>query len=151
MLFLLTSCDAGEKTVYLQSETAHQLKEGMSVYASGIEIGYLDKINLQPDLTVVSELKIIPDVNISRDAQMASQTISLLGETALELSNGNADDYLREGDTLLLVHPRRMFADSTIRNLFQYIREGLRPESPEPLLQKLDSVEQKLDSLLQRQ
>lgn len=80
---------------------AEGLREGSSVRVSGVEVGKVSAMSLDPKtLKANIEMKISGDVKLSYDTQAVISQEGLLGGKFVRLSPGSDDEVLATGDVL---------------------------------------------------
>jgi phospholipid/cholesterol/gamma-HCH transport system substrate-binding protein len=87
-------------TARFQSITG--LKAGSSVEISGVAIGKVDRIELDPErLVALVRLKIRKDVQLAEDTIASVKTAGLIGDKFIKITPGGSDILLEPGDTIV--------------------------------------------------
>lgn len=113
---LLTACSLFDQSdhLYLRSPHAGQLKEGMEISISGIEVGTLKDIQLQKDLSVLSTLLFKEKLSLPVDSKFSVINTSVFGSQALAIRPGVAQELLVIGDTVNFTFHNSISFDSTL-------------------------------------
>ncbi len=130
------------------------LQRGAPVLMLGVEVGQVSEIKLQKDKVIVS-MVLQPDVKIPVDSYATIGIGSLLGERYVEINPGRSDIYLKDGDILIGVTPKKMedimdelkqgFGE--IKRTFDYINQILGDkERREKIAQALQELEEAVSS-----
>ncbi len=78
------------------------LKAGSSVEISGVEIGKVDRIELDPErLVALVRLKIRKDVQLAEDTIASVKTAGLIGDKFIKITPGGSDIMLEPGETIV--------------------------------------------------
>ena len=151
LLLFLPACSFFEDNtyLYLKSDHARDLREGMAVSVSGIEVGRVKSIELQQDLTVLSILQLNEVHSLPVDAQFSVIHTGILGATEINILPGVAPTYLQTGDTVVLSPRKAFFPDSTwtkgILDITKnWLNDGTQKDS---ILQELRKLNQRLEEL----
>ena len=70
---------------------------GDKIMISGINIGYVDEINLKDNYPLI-KMKISKNLNISDDSSVSIQTDGLFGSKFLMIEMGGTDNFMKNGD-----------------------------------------------------
>ena len=70
---------------------------GDKIMISGINIGYVDEINLKNNYPLI-KMKISKNLNISDDSSVSIQTDGLFGSKFLMIEMGGTDNFMKNGD-----------------------------------------------------
>lgn len=87
--------------VYAKFQSVSGLTKGAKVEISGVQIGSVDEISLEPKRSVaVIRMKIKKGLALSEDAIASIKTSGLIGDKYIRISPGGSDNILKPGDTL---------------------------------------------------
>lgn len=82
------------------------LKEGNEVQVSGVVVGRVDSIELNPDdFSVIVHMNILKNVKLTDDSIASIKTSGLIGDKFVKISPGGSDIVLNAGDTLIDTTP----------------------------------------------
>ena len=73
------------------------VKIGTNILVSGVEIGSVEKINLESNFPTLT-MKIRNDIKISDDSSISIQTDGLFGNKFLSVEVGGSEKYMKDGD-----------------------------------------------------
>ena len=73
------------------------VKIGTNILVSGVEIGSVEKINLESNFPTLT-MKIRNDIKISDDSSISIQTDGLFGNKFLSVEVGGSENYMKDGD-----------------------------------------------------
>jgi phospholipid/cholesterol/gamma-HCH transport system substrate-binding protein len=100
------------------------------VMINGFQIGRVDKLQLQPDGSIVATLKIKGKYEIPKNSIAKLESLDLLGSKAIVMALGTGNDFAQDGDTLNA-----------------NVAKGLM-ETVEPVQKKAEVIIAKMDSIL---
>jgi phospholipid/cholesterol/gamma-HCH transport system substrate-binding protein len=86
--------------VYAVFDSASGLREGATVEMAGVEIGKIEKVQLEDFLSLI-EMRIDPDVKIPEDTIASIRTSGLIGEKFVKLIPGGSDDWIEDGGKII--------------------------------------------------
>ncbi|MDR1009245.1 MAG: MlaD family protein [Rickettsiales bacterium] len=73
------------------------LKVRAAVRMSGVDVGYVDGLRLNPDFSVDVDMKLDSGVKVPEDSVAAIYTDGLLGAKYVEIIPGGAEEFLEDG------------------------------------------------------
>ena len=76
------------------------LEQGAPAYVSGLEVGAVRSLRLEPEGVVVTVV-LDPSVRIPRDSRILIGTGGLLGEPLLRIDRGKSEDFIAPGERLI--------------------------------------------------
>ena len=121
---------SNETVLYARYTRVDGLAVSKPVLINGFQIGRVDKLQLQPDGTILATLKIKGSYDIPNNSVARLEGTDLLGSKAIVMSLGDAKQFAQEGDTL---------NSNVERNLM---------EAVEPVQKKAELIIAKMDSIL---
>ncbi|NJC28511.1 MlaD family protein [Neolewinella antarctica] len=128
----LASCN-NSSTLYFKTVTAVGISTKMDVSTSGIKIGSVENIDLQPDRSVLITLRVDPEIRIPNDAVVSMKKIDLFGKHELSIDGGVENNYFVSGDTIQYAGVVRTTSDSVsiklIKELFRALGDGPKADS----------------------
>jgi phospholipid/cholesterol/gamma-HCH transport system substrate-binding protein len=78
------------------------LKIGNEVQISGVVVGRVEKIQLNPEeYTVIVTMSIMKNIKLTDDTIASIKTNGLIGDKYVSLSPGGSDEILNPGDTII--------------------------------------------------
>ena len=93
---------ADEYRIHARFQSVSGLKAGAAVEMSGVQIGKVDGISLDPERLMASvELKIDKGVQLTDDAIASVKTSGLIGDKFINISPGGSEEVLQEGDLII--------------------------------------------------
>jgi phospholipid/cholesterol/gamma-HCH transport system substrate-binding protein len=91
-----------EYRIHARFQSVSGLKAGASVEMSGVQIGQVERISLDPERLMASvELKIDKGVELTDDVIASVKTSGLIGDKFISISPGGSEVVLQEGDMIL--------------------------------------------------
>ncbi len=82
-------------------QNATGVKAGSQVEISGVQVGQVERISLDPERQVaLIRMKINKDVTLSDDVIASVKTAGLIGDRYIKLSPGGSEELLKNGDTI---------------------------------------------------
>ncbi len=93
------------------------VNEGNLVMISGVNIGYVDKVELNQNYPVL-KMKIKKGLRISDDSSVSIQTDGLFGSKFLLIEMGGNDNYLIDGDSFSFSEDSMLIQD-LLKNIIQ--------------------------------
>ena len=88
--------------LYAQFQSVSGLKTGTHVEMAGVQIGSVERINLDLEKQVARvTLKIQKNVELTDDVIASVKTSGLIGDKYIKLSPGGSDVILKSGDTII--------------------------------------------------
>lgn len=121
---------SNETVLYAKYPRVDGLGVSKPVLINGFQIGRVDKLQLQPDGSIVATLKINGKYDIPKNSIARLESTDLLGSKAIVMGLGSGSEFAQEGDTLNA---------NVEKNLM---------EAVEPVQKKAEAVVGKLDSIL---
>ncbi len=97
--FKLEKASAGSREYKAQFLNIEGIKVGSNVRYSGINVGDVSDVKLNPDYTVEVTIKVGRGFDIPVDSTLMVLTDGILGSKYLEISAGSEDEYLKSGDS----------------------------------------------------
>ncbi len=85
-------------TLYANVKKTDELKEGGVVRLSGVDVGYISKLELMKDFSVKIYMEIDKSIFIPDDSTVAIYTDGLMGDKYVTILPGGSNDYLENGD-----------------------------------------------------
>jgi phospholipid/cholesterol/gamma-HCH transport system substrate-binding protein len=83
----------------MRMKTVAGLKNRSDVFLSGVRIGNVDSVSLDPtNKTVVVALKILKQYPLRKDSEFNIEQIGVLGDQFVTIVPGKADEFLKDGD-----------------------------------------------------
>lgn len=78
------------------------LKVGNEVQVSGVVVGRVESIKLNPDdYNVIVTISVVKDIKLTDDTIASIKTNGLIGDKYVSLSPGGSDEILKPGDTII--------------------------------------------------
>jgi phospholipid/cholesterol/gamma-HCH transport system substrate-binding protein len=107
------------------------------VLINGFQIGRVDKLELQPNGTIIATLKINNKYDIPYNTIARLESTDLLGGKAIVMDLGNSTEYAKDGDTLNA-------------NVEKGLMEAVQPvqKKAELIITKMDSILTSVNSIL---
>lgn len=107
------------------------------VLINGFQIGRVDKLELQPNGTIIATLKIKDKYDIPHNTIARLESTDLLGGKAIIMDLGNSTEYAKDGDTLNA-------------NVEKGLMEAVQPvqKKAELIITKMDSILTSVNSIL---
>lgn len=107
------------------------------VLINGFQIGRVDKLELQPNGTIIATLKINDKYDIPHNTIARLESTDLLGGKAIIMDLGNSTEYAKDGDTLNA-------------NVEKGLMEAVQPvqKKAELIITKMDSILTSVNSIL---
>ncbi|MEJ7557896.1 MAG: MlaD family protein [Pedobacter sp.] len=121
---------SSETVLYAKYSHVDGLGVSKPVLINGFQIGRVDKLQLQPDGSIVATLKIKGKYEIPRNSIAKLESTDLLGGKAIVMALGTGIDFAQDGDTLNA-----------------NVAKGLL-ETVEPVQKKAEVIIAKMDSIL---
>jgi phospholipid/cholesterol/gamma-HCH transport system substrate-binding protein len=121
---------SSETVLYARYTRVDGLAVSKPVLINGFQIGRVDKLQLQPDGTILATLKIKGKYDIPQNSIARLEGTDLLGSKAIVMSLGDAKQFAQEGDTL---------NSNVEKNLM---------ETVQPVQKKAEMIIAKMDSIL---
>ncbi|WP_188316163.1 MlaD family protein [Chitinophaga agrisoli] len=124
-----------DKTIYAVYKQVNGLQPANFVQVNGLKVGSVSDLNIMDNNAgrILVTLRLTKDVEIPRNS-VARITGDLLGTKAVQIDFGNANDYLRSGDTIYAA------VDGSITDALK--------EQLNPLVKKLETTLSAVDSVL---
>jgi phospholipid/cholesterol/gamma-HCH transport system substrate-binding protein len=119
-----------ETVLYAKYSHVDGLGVSKPVMINGFQIGRVDKLQLQPDGSIVATLKIKGKYEIPKNSIAKLESLDLLGSKAIVMALGTGNDFAQDGDTLNA-----------------NVAKGLM-ETVEPVQKKAEVIIAKMDSIL---
>lgn len=85
-------------TLFANVKKTDELKEGALVRLSGVDIGYISKLELMKDFSVRIYMQIDKSIFIPDDSSVAIYTDGLMGDKYIIILPGGSNDYMQDGD-----------------------------------------------------
>jgi phospholipid/cholesterol/gamma-HCH transport system substrate-binding protein len=126
-----------ETVLYAKYSKVDGLGVSKPVLINGFQIGRVDKLQLQPDGSIVATLKINGKYDIPKNSIARLESTDLLGSKAIVMGMGTGTDFAQEGDTLNA-------------NVEKNLMEAVEPvqKKAEALIVKLDSILTSVNSIM---
>jgi phospholipid/cholesterol/gamma-HCH transport system substrate-binding protein len=121
---------SSETVLYAKYSHVDGLGVSKPVMINGFQIGRVDKLQLQPDGSIVATLKIKGKYEIPKNSIAKLESTDLLGSKAIVMALGTGQDFAQDGDTLNA-----------------NVAKGLL-ETVEPVQKKAELIIAKMDSIL---
>ncbi len=93
-----------EYTVYARFSNVAGLKKKAPVTIAGVEVGYVDNIQLDNGQALVT-LKIKKEVKLEEDAIASIKTMGIIGDKYVAISPGGMDEYIEPGGEIMDTQP----------------------------------------------
>ena len=118
-----------ETVLYAKYSRVDGLGVSKPVLINGFQIGRVDKLQLQPDGSILATLKINGQYDIPSNSVARLESTDLLGSKAIIMALGNGTTYAKDGDTLNA-------------NVEKNILEAVQPvqKKAEVIIDKMDSI-----------
>ncbi|MEJ5961619.1 MlaD family protein [Pedobacter immunditicola] len=128
---------SNETVLYAKYSRVDGLGVSKPVLINGFQIGRVDKLQLQPDGSIVATLNIDGQYEIPTNSIARLESTDLLGSKAIIMVLGNANVYAKDGDTL---HA----------NVEKNIMEAVQPvqKKAEVIIDKMDSILTSVNTIL---
>ncbi|WP_285056250.1 MlaD family protein [Pedobacter ginsengisoli] len=128
---------SSETVLYARYSHVDGLAVSKPVLINGFQIGRVDKLQLQPDGSILATLKIKGKYEIPKSSIAKLESTDLLGSKAIVMALGSGDDYAQDGDTLNA-------------NVQKGILETVQPvqKKAEMIIGKMDSILTSVNSIL---
>lgn len=97
---LTTRGDFGGYRLYALFNRVDGLNEGAPVYLSGIDVGRVDRMLLEPNYRARVTMAMKPGVDLPTDTAAAIHTDGLFGSKFVSLDPGGSPEMLKDGDTI---------------------------------------------------
>jgi phospholipid/cholesterol/gamma-HCH transport system substrate-binding protein len=126
---------SSDKTIYAVYQQVNGLQPANFVQVNGLKVGSVSDLNILDNNAgrILVTLRITKDINIPRNS-VARITGDLLGTKAVQIDFGNANEYLKSGDTIYAA------VDGSITDALK--------EQLNPLVKKLETTLSAVDSVL---
>jgi phospholipid/cholesterol/gamma-HCH transport system substrate-binding protein len=126
-----------ETELYARYNQVDGLGVSKPVLINGFKIGRVDKLELQPNGTIVATLKISDKYDIPNNSIARLESTDLLGGKAIIMDLGNSTEYAKDGDTLNA-------------NVEKGLMEAVQPvqKKAELIIAKMDSILTSVNSIL---
>jgi len=121
---------SSETVLYARYSHVDGLAVSKPVLINGFQIGRVDKLQLQPDGTILATLKIKGKYEIPKTSIARLESTDLLGSKAIIMELGTGENYAKDGDTLNA-----------------NVQKGLL-ETVQPVQKKAELIIAKMDSIL---
>ncbi|MES2456238.1 MAG: MlaD family protein [Bacteroidota bacterium] len=121
---------SSETVLYAKYTHVDGLAVSKPVLINGFQIGRVDKLQLQPDGSILATLKIKGKYEIPKNSIAKLESTDLLGSKAIVMALGTGNDYAMDGDTLNA-----------------NVQKGLL-ETVQPVQKKAEMIIGKMDSIL---
>jgi phospholipid/cholesterol/gamma-HCH transport system substrate-binding protein len=128
---------SSETVLYAKYSRVDGLGVSKPVLINGFQIGRVDKLQLQPDGSIVATLNIDGQYEIPTNSIARLESTDLLGSKAIIMVLGNANVYAKDGDTL---HA----------NVEKNLMEAVQPvqKKAEVIIDKMDSILTSVNAML---
>ena len=126
-----------ETVLYARYTHVDGLAVSKPVLINGFQIGRVDKLQLQPDGTILATLKIKGKYEIPRSSIARLESTDLLGSKAIVMNLGTGRDFAQDGDTLNA-------------NVEKNLMEAVQPvqKKAEAIIGKMDSILSSVNTIL---
>ena len=119
-----------ENDLYAKYERVDGLAVSKPVLINGFQVGRVSQMLLQPDGSILVQLKVDPKYEIPKNTVARLASTDLLGSKAIVFDLGNSTDYVNSGDTLKA---------NIQKNLLEQV---------EPVQKKAEVMVSRIDSIL---
>ena len=128
---------SNETVLYAKYSRVDGLGVSKPVLINGFQIGRVDKLQLQPDGSIVATLNIDGQYEIPSNSIARLESTDLLGSKAIIMVLGNANVFAKDGDTLNA-------------NVEKNIMEAVQPvqKKAELIIDKMDSILTSVNTIL---
>jgi len=128
---------SSETLLYARYSHVDGLAVSKPVLINGYQIGRVDKLQLQPDGTILATLKIKGKYDIPKNSIARLESTDLLGSKAIVMALGTGKDFALDGDTLNA-------------NVEKNLMEAVEPvqKKAELIIGKMDSILTSVNSIL---
>jgi phospholipid/cholesterol/gamma-HCH transport system substrate-binding protein len=128
---------SNETVLYAKYSRVDGLGVSKPVLINGFQIGRVDKLQLQPDGSILATLNIDGQYEIPSNSIARLESTDLLGSKAIIMVLGNANVYAKDGDTLNA-------------NVEKNIMEAVQPvqKKAELIIDKMDSILTSVNAML---
>jgi len=128
---------SSETLLYARYSHVDGLAVSKPVLINGYQIGRVDKLQLQPDGTILATLKIKGKYDIPKNSIARLESTDLLGSKAIVMALGTGRDFALDGDTLNA-------------NVEKNLMEAVEPvqKKAELIIGKMDSILTSVNSIL---
>ncbi|MEQ7801711.1 MlaD family protein [Pedobacter sp. ASV1-7] len=128
---------SNETVLYAKYSHVDGLAVSKPVLINGFQIGRVDKLELQPDGSILATLKIKGKYEIPKNSIAKLEQTDLLGSKAIVMALGGGTDYAQDGDTLNA-------------NVAKGLLETVQPvqKKAEVIIAKMDSILTSVNSIL---
>lgn len=128
---------SNETVLYAKYSRVDGLGVSKPVLINGFQIGRVDKLQLQPDGSIVATLNIDGQYEIPSNSIARLESTDLLGSKAIIMVLGNANVFAKDGDTLNA-------------NVEKNIMEAVQPvqKKAELIIDKMDSILTSVNAIL---
>lgn len=128
---------SSETVLYAKYTHVDGLAVSKPVLINGFQIGRVDKLQLQPDGSILATLKISGKYEIPKSTVAKLESTDLLGGKAIVMALGTGNDFAQDGDTLNA-------------NVQKGILETVQPvqKKAEMIIAKMDSILTSVNSIL---
>jgi phospholipid/cholesterol/gamma-HCH transport system substrate-binding protein len=128
---------SNETILYAKYSHVDGLAVSKPVLINGFQIGRVDKLELQPDGSILATLKIKGKYEIPKNSIAKLEQTDLLGSKAIVMALGSGADYAQDGDTLNA-------------NVAKGLLETVQPvqKKAEVIIAKMDSILTSVNSIL---
>ncbi|RZM29455.1 MAG: MCE family protein [Pedobacter sp.] len=126
-----------ETILYARYTHVDGLGVSKPVLINGFQIGRVDKLQLQPDGTILATLKIKGKYEIPKNSTARLESTDLLGSKAIVMALGTGRDFAQDGDTLNA-------------NVEKNLMEAVQPvqKKAEAIIGKMDSILTSINSIV---
>ena len=126
-----------ETVLYAKYTHVDGLGVSKPVLINGFQIGRVDKLQLQPDGTILATLKIKGKYEIPKNSIARLESTDLLGSKAIVMALGTGRDFAQDGDTLNA-------------NVEKNLMEAVQPvqKKAEAIIGKMDSILTSINSIV---
>jgi phospholipid/cholesterol/gamma-HCH transport system substrate-binding protein len=126
-----------ETVLYAKYSRVEGLAVSKPVLINGFQIGRVDKLQLQPDGSILATMKIKGKYDIPKSSIARLESTDLLGGKAIVMNLGTGKDFAQDGDTLNA-------------NVEKNLMESVQPvqKKAEVIIGKMDSILTSLNSIL---
>ncbi|MCD0489626.1 MlaD family protein [Pedobacter sp. MC2016-14] len=128
---------SSETVLYARYSHVDGLAVSKPVLINGFQIGRVDKLQLQPDGTILATLKIKGKYEIPKSSIARLESTDLLGSKAIVMNLGTGNDFAQDGDTLNA-------------NVEKNLMEAVQPvqKKAEAIIGKMDSILSSVNTIL---
>jgi hypothetical protein len=146
-IFILIACSNSNTTLFLKINNTEGLQEKSKVEMNGIQIGHIEKINLDNDYRIIAEIILDKGVAIPKDTKFSLITEDMMGTKCIELTSGIKTEKFRNRDTIFELLIPKFPLDSIAANIINIVQKNNRADNFDSLAHENKRLNKKIDSL----